>query len=104
MSPCLGHFNEFEHLVADLAGLDEYFDVGLKYEIEDLISNYSGPYLTLHMSIKQIDPPRDLEPTRYHMPREEWQDITKPTETDQHRLLQRSIPLLIQHLRSIPPS
>lgn len=96
---CLGHENEFQHYDHDLDGLEELFDVGFKLEIEDPPGNYSGPYLTLHYSVKRIDGRGAVERLDFHLARDHWAQPTAPGGQDEQRLINESHPKLLNDLR-----
>ena len=70
---CLGHDNDFNHFQGELEGLEERFDVGYKFEVEDPPGNFSGPYLVLYFSFAPLDRPvSSKELRRYELNRDHW--------------------------------
>lgn len=103
------HLNGFRHLGRDLQGMEDRFDVGYKFIVEDPPGNHAGPYLSLYFSVcprgrdDTIVHPRSVS-YRFVLHREEWTDITQVDPADEEKLMERSLPAVIKKLQRRPPS
>lgn len=107
---CLDHTNGFEHFVGQLGGLEEEFDLGIKFEERDpdeySIDQTTGvkvwpePVLSLYVSVKQV-PAFHRSPVTLHygLTRSRFSGGPTSNEADRQRLLELAIPLLISDLR-----
>lgn len=92
---CIGHENNFTHLDRDLDALEQRYDIGYKFVVEDPIGNRTGPFLRLYFSFAPFDRPfQDRKHVDFRMNREHWGTIEIPNEDDHDRLMEEALPAL----------
>jgi len=102
---CMGHMNGFEHFAGQLSGLDEQFDLGIKFEERESdeysidpitgVKVWPEPFLALYVSVKQVDL-GDLPPLTLHygLTRSKFSAGLTSNQMDRHRLLDLALPEL----------
>lgn len=108
---CLGHYNDFQHLEADLGGLEHEFDLGFKFqEREDKYSIdpntgaklWADPYLALYVSVAAFDSPTGERKTlHYGLTRSKWEKVGASSHSDRDRLLKLARPRLTSDLQAL---
>ena len=109
---CLGHANEFQHLNADLDGLEATFDLGFKFEERESnnfgidpnteVKVWAEPYLALDISFTLIAAPWETPRTlSYGLTRSKWRQKIASGEADRQHLLDRAKPHIQRDLQAV---